>query len=354
VFKRLIVTTGLILCLILTTCIVACDNSSNTQIENGNSNLPDPLPNVAAVVAKVKPSVVAINVEAIDYDFFNRPIREQGAGSGWIIDEDGYIVTNNHVVENADIITVTLDDGRVITAEEVSTDVLTDLAVIKVEASNLPTLEIGNSDNLGIGDWVVVIGNSLGRGISATQGIVSSSHVSLAVSTGQTLDDLIQTDAAINPGNSGGPLVNMSGEVIGITSAKVAEVGVEGMGYAISSTEAVPIIEQLIDKGYVVRPSLEASTTSVTQWVATIYRLSVNRGALVTAVVKDGPADKAGLKAGDVITAIDEKSIASSTDLTQTIISKQINQSVEVTYWRGRNSYQTNATLVESPPPDSN
>lgn len=303
------------------------------------------LPPIAEVVALVKPSVAAINVEAITYDIFNRAYRSQGAGSGWIIAEDGWIVTNNHVVENADTVSVTLDDGRVFTAEKVYTDPLTDLAVIKIDAEGLPALAVGDADALRVGDWVVALGNSLGRGISATVGIVSSSHVSLAISEGQTLDDLIQTDAAINPGNSGGPLVNLAGQVVGITSVKVAQVGVEGMGYAISTNEALPIIAQLIEKGYVARPTMGVSIATVNRRVATIYRLAVEEGALITEVVRSGPAAKAGLKPGDVITAFDGEKITTAPELSKAIRSKTIGQTVEVTYWRGTSQRTARVTL---------
>lgn len=303
------------------------------------------LPPVAEVVALVKPSVVAINVEAITYDIFNRAYRSQGAGSGWIIGENGWIVTNNHVVQGASTVSATLDDGRVFTAKKVFTDPLTDLAVIQIDASGLPALEVGDADALRIGDWVVALGNSLGRGISATVGIVSSNHVSLAISEGQTLDDLIQTDAAINPGNSGGPLVNLAGQVVGITSVKVAEVGVEGMGYAISTNEAIPILSQLIEKGYVARPSMGVSIATVNRRVATIYRLAVEEGALITEVVRNGPAARAGLKAGDVITVFDGQKISSAAELSKAIRSRAIGETVTVTYWRGTSQRTASVTL---------
>ena len=203
---------------------------------------------VADVVAKIKPSVVAINIEATVPSFFGRTFTQKGSGSGWIIDKDGVIVTNAHVVDEAESITVTLDDGRTFPVDmnTVATDPQRDLAVLKIDAGNLPAADIGDSSALRVGDWVVAIGNSLGLGISATNGIVSGLEVSLPFSSGQALYHLIQTDAAINPGNSGGPLVNMSGEVIGITSIKIAAVGVEGVGWAISSDEAIPIIEKLL------------------------------------------------------------------------------------------------------------
>ncbi len=227
------------------------------------------LPSIADVVAKVKPSVVAINTEVVTFDIFNRPFTQEGAGSGWIISKDGIIITNNHVVEGAKSITVTLDDGRTFPADmnKVATDPLTDLAVIRIDAEKLPATTVGDSSKLRVGDWVVAIGNALGEGISATNGIVGRKGASITVDQGQTLYDLIQTNAAINPGNSGGPLVNMAGEVIGITSAKLSAVGIEGMGYAISTNEAMSIIQQLINTGYVIRPWLGVSLYSVDPFV---------------------------------------------------------------------------------------
>jgi S1-C subfamily serine protease len=205
------------------------------------------LPSIADVVALVKPSVVAIDTETT-YRIFNRSFTQEGSGSGWIIDESGIIVTNYHVIEEARTIIVTLNDGRTFTVDPktVVTDEQNDLAILKIDAGKLPALKIGDSSVLRVGDWVVTVGNPLGLGISAKEGIVSRLGVSLSVG-GQVLNDLIETSAAINAGNSGGPLVNMSGEVIGITSVKVSSVGVEGLGYAISINEAAPIVSELVE-----------------------------------------------------------------------------------------------------------
>jgi serine protease Do len=309
------------------------------------------LPSIADVVALVKPSVVAINTEYTSYDIFNRPFTQQGAGSGWVIDEDGLIVTNNHVVEEADSVTVILADGRTFTAQTVLTDILSDLAIVKVNASNLPAARVGNSDALRVGDWVVAIGNSLGMGISATKGIVSAKGISITVSEGQTLDDLVQTDAAINPGNSGGPLVNMAGEVIGINSVKIAQVGVEGMGYAISSNTARPIIQQLVQKGYVVRPFLGVQNLlTVDQTAADFYSLSVDQGALIRGVLAGGPADQAGLQAGDVIVKFSDQEIADVNELLRALYASEVGQEVEITFWRGSSQNTTQITLGERPP----
>ncbi|MDD5127376.1 MAG: trypsin-like peptidase domain-containing protein [Dehalococcoidales bacterium] len=313
------------------------------------------LPNIADVVALVKPSVVAINTEVVTVDFFNRPYSQKGAGSGWIIDKNGIIVTNNHVIEGAKTITVTLDDGRNLDVDisKIYTDALNDLAVLKVEAQNLPALKVGDSSKIRVGEWVVAIGNALGQGIRATEGIVSRKGVSLSESQGQTLYNLVETSAAINPGNSGGPLVNMAGEVIGITSAKVAEVGVEGMGYAISSETAVPIIQELVNNGYVVRPWMGVGLYEVSDFIATRFRLSVNKGIMITEVVQGGPAEKAGLRLNDVIVAIDSKDVTSLDDFTKMLHAAKIGQKMTLSYYRGTAKGTVEVTLTESPRPSS-
>jgi serine protease Do len=312
------------------------------------------LPSIADVVALVKPSVVAINTEYTSYDIFNRPYKQQAAGSGWIIDEDGLIVTNNHVVEGAESINITLDDGRVfpVAIDNVATDAVADLAVLRIDTNNLPAVAVGDSENLRVGDWVVAIGNALGEGISATDGIVSRKDVSITDETGLTRYNLIQTNAAINPGNSGGPLVNMAGEVIGITNAKISAVGIEGMGYAISITEAMPTIEQLVQKGYVIRPFLGVQNLlTVDQTVAAFYGLSVDQGVLIRGVLAGCPAETAGLEAGDVITKFGDQEIANVNELLQALYSAQIGQEVEIVYWRDDGQHTTYTILVESPPP---
>jgi serine protease Do len=314
-------------------------------------SLAPPLPDIASVVALVKPSVVAINTEVVTYDIFNRPSTQRGAGSGWIMDKDGLIVTNNHVVEGAESVTVTMVNGRTLPAETIRTDRLTDLAVVRIDASNLPAVNIGDSYKLRVGDWVVAIGNPLGLGISAKEGIISRIGVSIDVSSGQTLYDLVETSAAINPGNSGGPLVNMAGEVIGITSAKLSAVGVEGLGYAISSNTASPIIEELVQNGYIVRPWLGVVLRSVDQYVVFQNKLTVNEGAFITEVASGSPAEKAGVKPGDVIVSFGGKKITSADDLIQAIHSSQIGQEVEMILWRDNANKTTYIRLMESPSP---
>ena len=313
------------------------------------SSQPTPLPSIADVIAKVKPSVVAITTEVITRDFFNRLYTQEGAGSGWIISQDGFIVTNNHVVENAKSITVTLEDGRTVPAEVVGTDPLTDLAVIKIDAEGLPAVTVGDSDKMRVGDWVVAIGNSLGQGIRATQGIVSRQGVSLPVASKQVLYGLIETDAAINPGNSGGPLVNMAGEVIGINSVKHAEVGIEGVGFAISTKTTMSTIQQLITNGVAIHPWLGISIYPVDQYVIERFGLSVEEGAFLVEVVPDSPAGKAGLRIEDVIISFAGKDIKSADDLIIAIRAAQVGEEVAIVYWRGDSASTTNAILIERP-----
>jgi serine protease Do len=309
------------------------------------------VPDFVPVIAAIRPSVVAINTRIPGLDIFGGSMSQEGAGSGWIIDGSGIIVTNNHVVEGANSINVTLDDGRNFAAELVRTDTISDLAVLRINAANLKAATVGDSSRLRVGDWVIAIGNSLGQGISVTKGIVSALGVSISVGAGETLYDLIQTDAAINPGNSGGPLVNLLGEVIGITSIKVAEVGVEGTGFAISTKEALPIIEDLVKVGYIIRPWMGVSLYSVDQIVILRYRLAVSQGALVTRIAAGSPADKAGIQAGDVITAIDDREIKAVDDFNEIIHSYRTDQQIRVTYYRGSAKNDVSLTLTASPPP---
>lgn len=318
---------------------------------SGNSQSPQPLPDIARVVNEVMPSVVSVMTEMVAYDVFNQEYTQSAAGSGVIIDSEGYIITNNHVVENAKEVQVELLDGSAFPATIVGSDALTDLAVIKVtEEVGLPYATLGDSPQLAVGEWVVAIGNALGEGISASEGIVSRLDVSVSV-RGNTLRDLIQTTAAINPGNSGGPLANMSGEVIGINSVKVADIGIEGMSYAISMNSAEPIIGALIRQGYVTRPWLGVSLYTVDRLVALMNNLSVEEGVLVLEVSKNSPAEAAGLKEGDVITKFDERKTVTTDDLLQAILNSEVGQTVEITFVRGEGTGKTSARLQESPPP---
>lgn len=311
------------------------------------------LPNIADVVEKAYPSVVTITTEQIVNDMFSRQIKQSGAGSGWILDKKGIIVTNNHVVEGASKVVIQFADGRTYegSPNNVFRDPLTDLAIIKVDLPNLASSTIGDSSKLRVGDWVVAIGNPLGKGIKAKEGIISGIKVSLSLDEEESLYDLIETSAAINPGNSGGPLLNMKGEVIGITSAKISSVGVEGMGYAISINSSLPIIEELINKGYVTRPFLGVELYTVNDYVAYYNGLGVKHGAVVTVVQPDSPAAKAGLRKLDVITKYRGQDINNAPDLLRDLRNSQIGETVSITYVRGKSTFTTTAELTKSPPP---
>jgi serine protease Do len=322
--------------------------TSPVEISGGQTQA---LPSIADVVAVVKPSVVAINVEVLVPSFFGGSTLEEGAGSGWIISSDGLIVTNNHVVTDAQSINVTLADGRSLPVDPstVVYDEIADLAVLKVNATGLPAVTIGDSSQLRVGDWVVAIGNSLGEGIRATQGIISRQDVTITDSSGQEISGLLETDAAINPGNSGGPLVNMAGQVIGITNAKAVDTSVEGVGYAISSNEAVPLINELITKGYVTWPYLGVNTQTVDAWTAMQYHLKVNSGVLLTYVDSNSPASRAGLQEGDVVVKFNGQDMTTDAELITAIHKAPIGSSVEITFWRGNSQNSTTAVLIERP-----
>ncbi len=202
--------------------------------------------NFARATDTVKPSVVVIETETVVTVFPGRRVTQRAAGSGWVINKNGLIVTNTHVIADATNIRVTLADGRTFASTAVRTNAATDLAVIRIDAQDLPAVKIGDSSKLRVGQPVAAIGNALGLGINMTGGWVSRLNTSVAFSDGSRLSGLIGTDAAINPGNSGGPLVNLDGEVIGITNAKLVESGVESIGYAISINNAMETINSLI------------------------------------------------------------------------------------------------------------
>ena len=262
------------------------------------------LPSISDLVRRVNPAVASISVESVQRGVFF-DFNDEGAGSGVVIREDGYIVTNYHVVQNADEIAVGLPSGDTYTARIVGQDLITDLAVIKVDTdAPLPTAALVSSDGLNVGDWVVAVGNALALkgGPTVTLGIVSAKGRTIDTQHG-VLYDMIQTDAAINDGNSGGPVVNMNGEVIGISTAIYRQA--QGIGFAVSSSVAAPIIDSLIEHGRVVRPLIGLSGTDVTPTNANRLSLPVEEGIIVTRMSRDGPAARAGIQVGDVVTKMD-------------------------------------------------
>ena len=262
------------------------------------------LPSISDLVKRVNPTVASISVESVTRGVFF-DFNDEGAGSGVVIRDDGYIVTNYHVVQNADEIAVSLPSGDTYTAKVVGQDLITDLAVIKVDTEDsLPTAELVDSDALNVGDWVIAVGNALALkgGPTVTLGIISAKGRTIDTQHG-VLYDMIQTDAAINDGNSGGPVVNMDGEVIGISTAIYRQA--QGIGFAVSSSVAAPIIESLIEHGRVVRPLIGLSGTDVTPVNANRLGLPVDEGIIVTRMARDGPAARAGLRVNDVVIKMD-------------------------------------------------
>ena len=261
----------------------------------------------------------------------DRKMKQQSLGSGFIIDRNGFIITNNHVVENADEIKVKLADGREFRAKVVGRDAKTDLALIKISSvfENLPVLALGDSDSIRVGDWVLAIGNPFGLGHTVTQGIISA--------TGRVIgsgpyDDFLQTDAPINPGNSGGPLVNIKGEVVGINSAIIP--GGQGLGFAIPSNMAKSVTTQLREKGKVVRGWIGVSIQTVTPEMAKSFGLKEPRGALIAEVAAGGPADKSGIKRGDIIASYNGKDVKSANDLPRMVAETPVGTEVSITVFR--------------------
>jgi serine protease Do len=281
-------------------------------------------------------------------DFFgdmpDREMKQRSLGSGIIVDKEGYIITNNHVVSGAQEIKVRLADGREYQAKVIGRDPKTDLALIKISSvvKELPTLALGDSDIMQVGDWVLAIGNPFGLEHTVTQGIISASG--RVIGSGP-YDNFLQTDAPINPGNSGGPLVNLKGEVIGINSAIVA--AGQGIGFAIPSNTAKVVTSQLREKGKVVRGWLGVSVQMVTPDLAPSFGLKEAQGAIVADVIKGGPAEKAGIKQGDVILAFDGKAVKSSNDLPWIVAETPIGKTVNVKLIRQGKELDVKVTVVE-------
>jgi serine protease Do len=267
----------------------------------------------------------------------------QGAGSGVIITHEGCILTNNHVVEGAKEVDVTLADKREFKAKVVGRDPKTDLAVVKINAGrDLPTATLGDSSQLKVGDWVLAIGNPFGLSHTVTAGIVSAKGRVIGAGP---YDDFIQTDASINPGNSGGPLFNMKGEVVGINTAIIPSG--QGIGFAIPVNTAKPLIPQLVSKGEVTRGYLGVNIQSITPDLAAAMKLEGRKGALVADVVTGSPADAAGIKRGDVIVAYDGKAVEDSHDLPAAVAATPIDKEVTVTVVRDGKEHQLLAKIAK-------
>jgi serine protease Do len=295
------------------------------------------LPSLAPLVKQIKPAVVNINTsqrmrvgpmmgpggdpfEQFFGQFFNgqapqRELERQSLGSGFIVDEKGYVLTNNHVIEKADKIHVTMADGREFAAKLIGSDPKTDVALLKIESNqaDFPYVNLGDSDAIEVGDWVVAIGNPFGLGLSVAHGLVSAKERSIGFGP---YDDYIQSDALINPGNSGGPLFDLAGEVVGINAA-INPKG-QGIGFAVPINQAKQLLPQLVT-GKIVRGWLGVSIQSLNADLSRSLNLTSTKGALVAQVVRGGPAEKAGLKSGDVVVKLNGQPIGTASELTRAV-----------------------------------
>ena len=346
---------------------VAGDFAGETQV---SSSSPPVIPNsFAGLAEKMSPTVVNVKVTKIEKagfrgshlpdgnfgDFFERFFKEmpqmpdtyknKGAGSGVIISKDGTILTNNHVVEGASEVTITLADKKEYAAKIVGRDPKTDLAVLKIEANqSFPAAVLGNSEQLKVGDWVVAIGNPFGLNHTVTSGIVSAKGRVIGAGP---YDDFIQTDASINPGNSGGPLFNMKGEVVGINTAIIPQG--QGIGFAIPVNTAKPLIPQLVAKGEVTRGYLGVSIQNITPDLAKAMDVKDSDGALVADVSPGSPAEAGGIARGDVIIAFDGKAVKDSHDLPAMVAATPVDEEVTVKVLRDGKERQLSVKVGKLP-----
>ncbi len=337
------------------------ENNSNEEIVERVPEYEYPLPeeghpalssNLVQIVEDVGPAVVKITTmqERVVYDFFMRQYRQEvpAEGSGVIFQEEGYILTNNHVIAGSEKIMVTLPGvEEEYEAEIIGRDAVTDLAVIKIEGRNLPTATLGDSDNLRVGEVAIAIGNPYGLSNTVTVGVISALDRRIAIEEGTELTDVIQTDAAINHGNSGGPLINGEGEVVGINTAIIR--GAQGLGFAIPVNTAREISNELIEHGRIIRPWLGIYGGTVTPAIARQYELPIERGVYVQQVVSGSPAHNAGIVAEDLIIGFEDVAVESFEDLTRELYKRDPKEEITITIYRDGEEKELNVQLEPSP-----
>ena len=318
---------------------------------------------ITKIFNEAKDSVVHITSVTVERDFFMRPIPREGTGSGFIISEEGYILTNHHVIKDASELRVTLANGIILKAMLVGTDPLSDTAVIKINSKDkLKPIKLGDSDLLKPGQLAIAIGNPYRLDNTITIGVISALNRTLETETSFIIQGVIQTDAAINPGNSGGPLLNSEGKVIGINTAIYSPIqGSIGIGFAIPINNAKKVAEDLIEKGKVTRPWMGITGTTVTEQLAINWGTGVDKGVLIVDIVEEGPADKAGLlgtisspsqedfRLGDTIIEMGGIQIHTMEDLIQTILKQEVEKTIEIKFVRNGEIVLTNVTLMERP-----
>ncbi len=369
---------GSIVCLLLFSCLAGCSGKSDSPLffesKRKAGEAEAPVKDVPAellstqkafseVARKVTPCVVNIStiskkkivqpffeMNPFFEDFFGQPQtrRDKSLGSGFIISKDGYIVTNDHVVRDAESVQVKLSNDKVYDAKVVGGDQKTDIAVIKINAADLPAAVLGDSEKLEAGQWAIAIGNPFGLERSMTVGVISAtgrSNVGI-----ETYENFIQTDASINPGNSGGPLLNIHGEVVGINTAIVATG--QGIGFAIPMAMAKPVFTQILQKGSVSRGYMGVTIQPVTEELAHSFGLKQTRGALVNGVLKGGPAEKAGVRQGDVVIAFNGTDVKDPSHLQRLVAEHGVSKMAKVTVFREGKTLELSMTLssAESAP----
>jgi serine protease Do/serine protease DegQ len=351
---------------IVSVLLVSISLFSNVNALPTHDSQNTPLPTLAPMLEKVTPAVVNISTKGHYYgesqlpDIFNDPFfkrffnfeipeqkkaRPRALGSGVVVNaQKGYVLTNNHVIDNASEILVTLRDGRKIKAELIGTDPQTDIALLKVNAKKLHEVELGDSDKLRVGDFALAIGHPFGLDQTVTSGIISGlGRSGLGI---EGYEDFIQTDASINPGNSGGALVNLRGELIGINTAIFSRSGGNiGIGFAIPVNMAKSVMDQLIQYGSIQRGLLGVQIQDLTPELAKAFGVNTNRGAVVAQVVDDSAADKAGIKAGDIIIGVNGRKIESSTSLRNYIGLKRPGDKAELKVIRGKDKLTIKAII---------
>ncbi len=338
-------------------------SASNDELKAQIAELGDREETVIDAYNKAAPSVAFITTTVLTYDFFNQLVPESGVGSGVVVSPKGYILTNAHVVEGADFITVALRGGEQIEAELVGTDPIFDLAVIKIpEDKNLPVAVLGDSSKIKVGMRAIAIGNPFEFERTVTTGVISAVNRTIISATGEPMTSLIQTDASINPGNSGGPLINSRGEVIGINTAIIAPAGGSvGIGFAIPVNRAKKAMEELITTGKVAHPWLGITGGAIAEFPPEIA-FPVDDGVLVVEVAPGGPADEAGLRGsseevvvdnfaypigGDIITAVNGKTISFVEELLEFISTKEVGDAIELSVVRDGKEMKVRVTLGE-------
>lgn len=306
---------------------------------------------VIAVVDKVSPSVVSIIIKTINFDYFSGPqSTEEGIGTGFIVDKNGIIVTNSHVVEQEGDYSVVLKDGSTYDVNKIHKDPSTDLAILEIKAKNLPAVILGDSDGIRVGQRAIAIGNALGRfQNTVTAGVISGIARQLTASgvagDVKTYENAIQTDAALNPGNSGGPLLNSFGQVIGINVATTR--GANNISFAIPVNTLTPILESFLKVGRIVRPYMGVSYTMVSKEIAAIRRLP--EGAFISRILSDSPAQKAGILRGDIVTKFDGKNLSSDLSLSAAIAKKKVGDTLSIQIDRDGKQVELKVTLEEAP-----